>query len=354
MTEARISHVFKTLALAVWSAVLLYFYYTGRLTELLAPVFRPMVLVAGFTLLAITLCYALFARPGARSAELECEHHHEHNAHLPFTSFLVLVLPVCLAVFISPESYSKMVIENRGFANAGAPGLNSQLALWADAPGEEPKPEVYAPDAKFIQPVDPKEEEAATAALATAPQSEPEDVMLNTQDPPLPTADGPAQTADTSTVAQMRNFLNQMEKDPDGYTKLEATDLVYAASQPAFREAMQGLKVALVGQYYPGDQKGAGKLAGAQGPGENAPTMTGGSFFWLVRMSMTCCAADARPTAVKVTRAEGEPAHGDMDWVHARGTADFRETGTGDLSWEAWVKPDKVAGTSAPAEPYLF
>lgn len=376
--EQRLPHILKTVALAVWSAVLLYFCLTGRLNIFLTPVFRPLVWFAGITLAVVALCYAIFARPGRRSAELECEHHHEHNAALPFSSFLVLVLPVCLAVFISPEGYSRMVVSNRGLVNVG-PGMDSQLAAWtgttssddlalmADSPDQasklaakEPAPEVYAPDANFIQPLDEADEVAAAKA-------ETEELMrMSTTEPPLPQKDGtvaatqpttPATNADP--VAQMRGYLNSIEKDEQGYTVLEANDLVYAASQPGFREAMKGMKVAVLGQYYPGDEKGAQKLAGAKGPGEADPSMDGGRYFWLVRMNMVCCAADARPTSVKVDPpAQDTTARKDMDWLNSRGTVEFRETGprNGDPNarWEAWIKADSVSAAGTPDEPFLF
>lgn len=357
-------YLLKTAALAIWSGVLLYFCFSGKLPFFLAPVFRPMVYAAGFTLAAIAALYGIFGRPSQRSAEFECEHHHEENSNIQVVAFLVLVLPVCLALFISKDGYSKLAVANRGF-QISVPDSQSQLALWADHPVEatalasgagEAKPEIYAPDAEFIQ-------EVAPGEVAPAEDAVTGEYALETVEPPLPGQEvepAPAPQTASEKVQKIRGFLSQMPKDDRGYTILETTDLIYAAQEPGFREAMAGLKVALVGQYYPAGDATNERLASGAGPGQvPASGPAANDYFWLVRMTMNCCAADARPSAVKIqpsANAGQGTKYADMEWLSMRGVAEFREpTQAKDgVAWEPWIVADEMGQTESPAEPYLF
>ena len=353
--QTRVPYLLRTSALTVWSAVLLYFCFSNRLGYFLAPTFRHLVWFAAFTLVVISLCYAVFARPGARSPELECEHHHEENPQVQITSFVVLVLPVCLALFITPDAYSKLAYDNRG-VDPTPPPPAPEMALWEDDPAGA-STDVQAPS------IDP-----AYADVIAADDGRPDPTPTPANSAPVadPALPGTvAMAAPQDTTAQMKAIVDQMEKDEKGYIKVETTDLSYAADEPGLRKALQGRKVVLLGQFYPSNGSGAQQLALSQGL-ETDPAeikKNGAHYFWAVRMTMVCCAADARPCAVKIDRTTVPPAKAktsfkDMDWVQARGIADFRRVPPSDqypdLHFEPWLKAETIKPAATPAEIYLY
>ena len=94
-------------------------------------------------------------------------------------------------------------------------------------------------------------------------------------------------------------------KAADGNIKAETVDLVYAAEEPSMQADFENKEVELVGQYMPATS--------------NNPK---GDRFNLVRMFMSCCAADARPVAVAVQTPGGDKIT-EMSWIKVTGKATF-------------------------------
>ena len=60
--------------LAAWSSVLLYFYFSGRITAFLIPTFRPYVLIAGVVLGAMAAMFIFQKADAQCCSDTECGH----------------------------------------------------------------------------------------------------------------------------------------------------------------------------------------------------------------------------------------------------------------------------------------
>ena len=68
-----------------------------------------------------------------------------------------------------------------------------------------------------------------------------------------------------------------------GQIKAQTVDLIYAAEEPSMRADFEGKEVEVIGQFMPARENNAPKA----------------DRFNLVRMFIICCAADARPVAIR-------------------------------------------------------
>ena len=79
--------------LAAWSAVLLYFYFSGRIQAFLHPTFRPYVLLAGIVMAAMALVFLFFPADANCCSSAECGHGLSRLATGKILTFLILLLP---------------------------------------------------------------------------------------------------------------------------------------------------------------------------------------------------------------------------------------------------------------------
>lgn len=247
--------------LASWSAILLYFHLSGRISAFLVPAFRPYVLVAGLILALMTLVLLSAPAQGTCCSSGECGHPLSRKNSGKALTFLVLLLPISVSALFSPDAFGRKTIENRGIiTDAGAFG--------------------------------PASRREDGAALSNAPQPAQDTAVA----PPAPEA------APATTPGPEADYL---QRTPEGHIIAEVMDMLYAAQDSALRKDFEGKTVELVGQLMPESTS-----AGAR------PRIK------VVRMFMTCCAADARPVA---TLAELETPSGlpDMTWIKVTGTATF-------------------------------
>lgn len=222
--------------LAAWSAILLFFYFSGRIIPYLHPTFRPYVLIAGLVMASMALVFLLFPADADCCSSAECGHGLSRFATGKILTFLVLLLPITAAAMFSPDGFGKDAMLNRG--------------ILTDATG------LRAPTT------------AKTAPL-TAPEL------------PLPTNGNPAPAPTAATPPPAPP--DYLTRTPDGRIVAEVLDLLYAAQDNALRKDFEGKAVELTGQLMP-----------------DASNNASGKRFKAVRMFMTCCAADARPVATLV------------------------------------------------------
>ena len=115
------------ITLFAWSAVLLYFYFSGRLNHYLIETYRPFVLATGLVLPVVALgllftgrgivsmpddetdAMAFGVRPNAADAKLRPGQ---------ILAFLVLLLPVGAAAAVKNDSFSAKAIFNRGLVES--------------------------------------------------------------------------------------------------------------------------------------------------------------------------------------------------------------------------------------------
>lgn len=146
-------------------------------------------------------------------------------------------------------------------------------------------------------------------------------------DPALPTQDG---SKGTDTAVNATDYLSRNEK---GQIRAETVDLLYAAAEPTLRGDFENKEIEIIGQFVP------------------ARTANSGSDrFNLVRMFVTCCAADARPVSVLVQSKPGTT-FPEMTWLRVTGKATFPPEG-GRRS--ALVVADSVEEIGAPSETFVY
>jgi uncharacterized repeat protein (TIGR03943 family) len=188
--------------LAAWSAVLLYFFFSGRIQAFLHPTFRPYVLVAGLVMAAMALVFLFLPADANCCSSAECGHGLSRLATGKILTFLILLLPITAAAMFSPDGFGKDTMLNRG--------------IITDATGLRPPATQNAP--------------------------------LTTADLPLPTNDASAPAAAASTPPAPQDYL---QRTPDGRIIAEVLDLLYAAQDNALRKDFEGKAVELTGQLMP-------------------------------------------------------------------------------------------------------
>jgi len=282
--------------LAAWSAILLFFYFSGRIDALLHPTFRPYTLVAGIIMLLLAGCFAFLPVNIEACAEddLSGRSFGRKTSGRVF-SFLILLVPMCAAAAFSSNSYSLNVVMNRGTVE-DASGLTGQV-------------------------------KSATPAVPTTPYVE----------PPLPTSDGSQpQSTPAQTTAQSQPPAPQtdaLQRSKEGNIVVQVVDLLYAAEDTSLRGDFAGHDIEMIGQLMPDTTNNAS-----------------GKRFKLVRMFMVCCAADARPVAVLV-ESDTKPKGEDMSWIKVVGKVEFPIEGGRPI---AVVKASKVTATDPPEETMLY
>jgi uncharacterized repeat protein (TIGR03943 family) len=199
--------ILTLLTLLLWGGTLLYFRVSGRVVAYLHPQFHSYVLAAGLGLLVLAALWWWASREtGAGGHECGCHHEGDSEPRSRWSAgaafaFLVLLLPVSAAAFISPSQFGEAMVMNRGIVtdvsqlpSAGMPGGH-----WEEAP---------AWDA------------GVDGADALWDQSQEEGVEYFT-------------------------------RGPDGSIQVETLDLLFAAQEPNLREEFENRRVSIIGQYVP-------------------------------------------------------------------------------------------------------
>jgi uncharacterized repeat protein (TIGR03943 family) len=302
-----------SVTLAVWSTVLLGSYYSGRLTSFLHPSFRPGVMVAGFVLAALALFVGSRETPPECCSDASCTHPLSRSKGGRWITFLILILPVSIAAWLSPEQFSKQAFEQRGIVT-DATGLGPRKAQPAGNPA-----------AAAVQPGTEKTE--APAPPPPAPQKAVEG------EAPAAAQNAAPPAAEKSETAAAEPLPDYLQRTPEGHVIVEVLDLLYAVQDSQLRKDFEGRTVQLVAQIMPSKS--------ATGPDNR---------FKAVRMFMTCCAADSRPVATMV-EASPLPDLPEMTWVSIVGKATFPvENG----KRTAVIISTSVQQTKPPEETMLF
>ena len=114
---------------------------------------------------------------------------------------------------------------------------------------------------------------------------------------------------------------------------IQVIDLLYAVQMPTYREDFEGKKTEIIGQFVPltvGNPKG--------------------DRFQVIRLFITCCAADAKPVGVTV-QYDGPIKVPEMSWVKITGIPTFPMEGG---RRTAVLKASKVEECPAPSEPFVY
>jgi uncharacterized repeat protein (TIGR03943 family) len=202
--------VLTLLTLAVWAVLMLWFWGSGRVASYLHPQFHAYVAAAGFVLAVLTPLWWW----ATRQTEAGCDHcgcHDDHgHDHEPRSSlsagsalaFVLLLLPVSAAAFISPSQFGEAAVMNRGIVT------------------------------------DVRQLPSAAPSFGTAWQNAP------------PVGDGDLPDIQ-DWPDEYEEGVEYFTRGPDGAIELETIDLLFAAEEEVLREQFQDERVSIIGQYVP-------------------------------------------------------------------------------------------------------
>jgi uncharacterized repeat protein (TIGR03943 family) len=121
--------------------------------------------------------------------------------------------------------------------------------------------------------------------------------------PGAPSSAADGSKAPSATAAPEDKF--GFPKNQQGQIQAQLMDFLYAAKLPEVREQLENQPVEIIGQLMPAKTNNAK-----------------GNRYVVIRMFMTCCAADAQPVAIPIDPLQ-KPELPDMTWVRVTGTAAF-------------------------------
>ena len=310
--RAKLSNLVNGITLIGVGAVLLDFFFTGRVDQYLHPQFRPCTLIAGVIFCVVGFVYAAARTTAQCCIDGECVHENANSPVRTLVAFFVLFVPLAAGVALSKDSYDQHAVLNRGFVQdiTKLPSRSS-----SSAPGTQNN-QVIPPQALGAD-----KDERASEPL-------PQDTPSSPAGPDLATNGGTGQ-ANPAVPSPADGSSEYLPKAVDGNVALEVTDLLYAESEDSLRRMFADKTIEVIGQYLPGSDA---------------------KQFKLVRMFIVCCAADARPLAVPVA-VSGPMTATEMGWVKVVGKATY--TQKGDRA-HVVLQADKVEATDPPAEAMLY
>ncbi len=200
------NRILTLVTLLLWGTTFLYFYLSGRIASYLHPQFHVYIVVAGAGLLVLGALWWWASREtDAGCAEGGC--HHDGNEPRggltagTILAFLVLLLPLTAAAFISPGQFGEAMVMNRRVVTdvSQLPSAELPGGSWQDAP-------------------------AWDDGVDSADESRPED---------------------------QEEGVEYFTRTPDGAIQVETLDLLFAAEEPALREEFEDQRVSIIGQYIP-------------------------------------------------------------------------------------------------------
>ena len=126
----KLSRILLSLAVLSWSATLLYFHTSGRITRYLAPDFRLICLLGGLGLAVLGIFNLVMAGNHEDDA---CDEGHDHaSSDLPTLVVLMLMLlPLGLSIAWSKDAYSPGALARKGLYETPA---RSQITAAAALP----------------------------------------------------------------------------------------------------------------------------------------------------------------------------------------------------------------------------
>lgn len=119
----KLRRMLFSLAVLVWSGVLLYFHATGRINKYLAPDFRPIAFVGGLGLAVLGLFNLLTAGQSASCGHDHSgdeAHDHETSDIHPLAALLLMIAPVALSVAWTKDEYSAAALARKGLYDSPA------------------------------------------------------------------------------------------------------------------------------------------------------------------------------------------------------------------------------------------
>jgi uncharacterized repeat protein (TIGR03943 family) len=109
MIARQLSFFAPAAVMSAWATVMLHTVASGRINQLLSPLFRNYVIIAAGLLLALSALYVLLYQPSQESAPARAP----TGRLRQMGRWLMLVVPVVAAAIFSPSAFSSTTISNR-------------------------------------------------------------------------------------------------------------------------------------------------------------------------------------------------------------------------------------------------
>lgn len=376
-------HLISVALLLLWSAVLLYFYATGRIAQYLPGdgIFRPMVLVSGIGLAVLALFNLLTLGaedPGceghghahgdacghdhAHDGHKDCGHDHAHGHHHDCDHDHAHAshgdgghdhahdaagcghdhAHACCGHDHAPDaahSHGHGLLEESSWTGRLVAILILAAPItWAAFM----TPDRYSANAvinkglynpnysstanadKFSLRTDDSGKTAATPATPAKPTTP-------GTEPAVAKAEPQAQSYGSFTLDDLKA---QVPQSKDGNFILEVPEIYYTGGDIEVQSVLAGQKVETIAQVLPEKVNNAD-----------------GRRLRIFRMLVQCCAADARPYSIPVEFAEKAPAYKDMTWVKIVGTMAYEKDGDQTVPV---LKAEKVEETTEPENTMIY
>lgn len=186
----------KSGILMLWGSVMCYFYFSGRIVAYLHPGFHWLTLFAGGLLVTMAFLTLLLPR-SEEDAVVACGPTTAGPWILRILAAVILIVPLLIAVRMSPSQFGATTVMNRGFISSV-----SQLPY-----------------------------------------------VVNMPDEPLP---------GVSLGDMEGGIMDYLPRNEQGQIVTEAIDLLYAVEEPTIRADFEGREIEMIGQYMPAKQNNAG------------------------------------------------------------------------------------------------
>lgn len=288
----KIFEIFTMVALLIWGAVFIYFYFSGRVEAYLSPSFRVFVPIAGagmillgaFNLITVNKMTGVCVHDHAGGDSDHENHHHDHDHHhhdhdhgdeehhhheeatassLAF-ALLVLLVPVLTAAKFSPDRFS-----------------SDYTRKWA---------EIETDMQKMRQRKAAEERRQQIAENGGNPHAE----------------SGDSNEGDEWGEFTLEDLKKMVPQTDSGDFLLDIAQIFYTAGDEELMGVMEGISVEADAQVIEDTMDGA-------------PS----NRLRAYRLLIECCAADARPVSIPIDFTEAVPEYKDMGWYKLIGRLHF-------------------------------
>ena len=323
-------------ALLEWGAIMLYFFISGRLAAFLHPNFHGMVLTSGIVLVFSAVCCLI---AGGNGPEHDCGNEQDKDLSIKTAfSFCMLLVPIALATFISPDGFSAAKIRNTGFVeNARAlPGAadHAKRITESVSSADEPRSHSAPVYAGVEQPKDADNQLQAFTPDIQDKNGKVYSLPLHAKtDAPVANNVIPTDLPLDSSPKEKGQF----KPDKDGFYGVTVIDLFWGTEDLKIRERLVGRPLKILGQYM-----------------SAAATDAKLPHFQLMRLFMVCCAADARPVKLLVEiQSLSKPFHApaEMKWLNVMGSVKYQKTG--DKLTPVFIARN-IASAPVPKDPFAY
>jgi hypothetical protein len=375
-------HLISVALLLLWSAVLLYFYATGRIAQYLPGdgIFRPMVLVSGIGLAVLALFNLLTLGaedPGceghghahgddcghdhAHAGHKDCGHDHAHgnhhacdhghagncdhdHGHAAHKDCGHDHAHACCGHDPAPgaaHSHGHGLLEESSWTGRLVAILILAAPItWAAfmTPDRYSANAVinkglYNPNYSSTANADKfslRTEDGAKAA-SVAPAKPTAQGAPPATEPAAAKAEPQAQSYGSFTLDDLKA---QVPQSKDGNFILEVPEIYYTGGDIEVQSVLAGQRVETIAQVLPEKVNNAD-----------------GRRLRIFRMLVQCCAADARPYSIPVEFADKAPAYKDMTWVKIVGQMAYEKDGDQTVPV---LKAEKVEETTEPENTMIY